>query len=791
MKSRPLIFCLASLFVCASLTSVALRPPIALADGPDETNAADLPTLELTFPISGFAKPVGITHAGDGSDRLFVLEQGGRIRIVKNGGLLAAPFLDISSRIISGGERGLLGLAFAPGYSDNGRCYVSYSDLAGDTVIARYQRNATNADLADAGSEEIILTIAQPFTTHKGGQLAFGPLDNFLYISTGDGGNEGDPGNRAQDPGQLLGKILRINVELGQPATYTIPTDNPFFDTAGFAPEIWALGFRNPWRFSFDRQTADLYIADVGQASWEEIDFQPAGDSGGENYGWRLMEGTHCFNPANCSPTGLTPPVLEYPHSLGCSVIGGYVYRGTQFPRMQGIYFYADFCSGRIWALSGKSGAWQNEQLLDTNLLISTFGEDEVGNLYVGDYASGTIYTVIDSHATPSPTPTPIPTPSPTATATPPAQVIIEFSADEFEQTEADSTALVLVTRSGPSLENRTDTVDYSVADGTAHQITDFTLRSGSLTFGPGETQQSFAIPITEDTFAEGTEAATLILSDPSGNSVLGTHNTAALLITDDDEVDGSQNPNDDPFQFVSQHYHDFLSRQGDTDGLNFWTSQIEVCAGELACVADRRQNVSGSFFLSIEFQETGYLVYRFVKSASGEPPRYLEFFRDTQEVSRGVQVGLAGWQQQLEANKLAFADEFVTRPNFLSRYPSAMQPALYIDTLNANAGMPLSPAERDGLVMGLSSGSETRATALRKIAEDDDLIHAESNRAFVLMEYFGYLRRNPDNAPDHDLSGYDFWLKKLDDFGGDFVRAEMVQAFLRSAEYRQRFGPP
>lgn len=212
---------------------------------------------------------------------------------------------------------------------------------------------------------------------------------------------------------------------------------------------------------------------------------------------------------------------------------------------------------------------------------------------------------------------------------------------------------------------------------------------------------------------------------------------------------------------------------------------------GDLICVDDRRQNVSGAFFLSIEFQETGYLSYRFYKSAFGQPPRYVDFFGDTQQLGRGVVVGLALWEQQLEANKVAFANDFVTRAAFLSKYPANMQPALYVDTLNANAGGPLSSAERDALVMGLSTGAETRATALRKIAEDDDLKRAEFNRAFVLMQYFGYLRRNPEDAPDHDLSGYNFWLKKLDDFGGNFVRAEMVRAFLLSVEYRQRFGQP
>ena len=224
-----------------------------------------------------------------------MVEQGGRIRIIRNGVLEATPFLDITGRVSCCSERGLLSVAFPPGYAAKGHFYVNYTNKAGNTVVARY-RLTTNPDVADPGSEQVVLTVPQPYANHNGGQLAFGPNDGYLYIGMGDGGSGGDPENRAQNPAELLGKLLRINVETGNPNTYTIPASNPFTQTAGYRPEIWALGLRNPWRFAFDRLTHDLYIADVGQDAYEEVDFQPAASTGGENYGWRIMEGLHCYN---------------------------------------------------------------------------------------------------------------------------------------------------------------------------------------------------------------------------------------------------------------------------------------------------------------------------------------------------------------------------------------------------------------------------------------------------------------------------------------------------------------
>ena len=383
---------------------------VAVAQG-----GAGWPEPVLNSVVGGLQSPVHITHAGDGSGRLFVVEQTGRIRIVKGGVLLGTPFLDISDRISCCGERGLLSVTFPPGYASKGHFYVDYTQQSGDTVVARYSVSA-NPDVANRDSEEVLLTIAQPYANHNGGQLAFGPVDGYLYIGMGDGGSGGDPQNRAQNPGELLGKILRIDVESGI-HPYAIPPTNPYTQTVGYRAEIWALGLRNPWRFSFDRQTNDLYIADVGQDRYEEVNFQAASSPGGENYGWRIMEGSHCYSGPTCDQTGLVLPVAEYDHSLGCSVTGGIVYRGHDYPRMQGVYFYGDYCSGRIWGLRRAGTAWQSSVLLTTAFSISTFGEDESGHVYVADYG-GDIYLLGDVLAT-TPTPTPTLLLTPAATRTP------------------------------------------------------------------------------------------------------------------------------------------------------------------------------------------------------------------------------------------------------------------------------------------------------------------------------------------------------------------------------------
>jgi glucose/arabinose dehydrogenase len=348
--------------------------------------------VNLRPVVGGLDQPVVVVHAGDGSGRLFIAEQGGLIRVFDGQALLAAPFLDLSASVSSGSEQGLLGLAFHPGYETNGLFFVNFTDVSGDTRIVRFRVSA-DPHVADPASAVPLLFVDQPFANHNGGQLAFGP-DGKLWIGLGDGGSAGDPGNRAQSGDTLLGKILRIDVDQGLP--YAIPADNPFVSEGAIRDEIWAMGLRNPWRFSFDRLTGDLFIADVGQNAWEEVNFEPITLRGGRNYGWRRMEGTHCFNPgSNCNDGSLVLPILEYSHADGCSVTGGYRYRGTEMPEHFGKYFYGDFCSGRIWGgvENVETGAWTVTELLDSDLSISTFAEDEQGELYVADYA-GTLYRI-------------------------------------------------------------------------------------------------------------------------------------------------------------------------------------------------------------------------------------------------------------------------------------------------------------------------------------------------------------------------------------------------------------
>jgi glucose/arabinose dehydrogenase/endonuclease I len=335
---------------------------------------------------------VDIRNARDGSDRLFLIEQAGRVLVLLNGEVQASPFLDIRDRVRAGGERGLLSIAFAPDFRDSGHFYLWYTNADGDTVLSRFRAGNPQGP-ADPGSEQILLTVEQPFSNHNGGRLMFGP-DGMLYLGLGDGGSGNDPLNAGQSGDTLLGKIIRIDVD---PALggYGIPKDNPFVGDAGILDEIWALGVRNPWRLSFDGLTGDLYIADVGQGAREEVNFQPASSAGGENYGWKIMEGSRCTDQSGCEQTGLTLPVAEYSHDIGCSITGGEVYRGSDHPSLYGRYLFADYCSGRIWGLLRGNGGWQMTALADTDFRIVTFGEDESGNVYISARGDG-IYLLSD-----------------------------------------------------------------------------------------------------------------------------------------------------------------------------------------------------------------------------------------------------------------------------------------------------------------------------------------------------------------------------------------------------------
>lgn len=354
------------------------------------------PISHVSFELvaEGLARPTVITHAGD--SRLFIAEKRGVIRIIQDGVLLSEPFLDISGRVNSTGiEQGLESIAFPPDYATSGQFYVMYTNLEGDVHLSRFHTSTTNPNQANPKSETIVLFIKQDSIIHNGAGLAFGPADGYLYVSVGDGGPTSDPHDMGQNSQTVKGKILRLNVT-GVP-TYTIPIDNPFVNDPTTLDEIWALGLRNPWRISFDRLTHDLWITDVGETLWEEINLQAAASPGGENYGWRCYEGLAPFNLDGCpDPASLIFPIHVYPHIQGgnCAITGGYRYRGTEIPAFYGDYFFADFCSGYLWSLSEQNGQWLLNQLTRFPGYISTFGEDVQGELYVTGYYSGNIFRI-------------------------------------------------------------------------------------------------------------------------------------------------------------------------------------------------------------------------------------------------------------------------------------------------------------------------------------------------------------------------------------------------------------
>jgi len=396
----PAPFCAKSALLPLVLTLAACGSPQADAGTPDpEPPTLETPSVQLEEVVTGLEQPTTVVSAADGSDRLFVTQKTGLARIVQDGGVLEAPFLDLTGAVSTDSEQGLLGLAFHPQYADNGRFFVNYTRSDGATVISEFAVS-DDANVADTDSERVLLTIPQPYANHNGGQLAFGP-DDYLYIGMGDGGDAGDPEGNGQDPSTLLGSMLRIDIAVngGSGDPYAVPEDNPFVGTEGAQPEVWAYGLRNPWRFSFDRETGDLWIADVGQNAFEEVNVQPADSTGGENYGWNITEGESCYNESEpetpletCDTEGLTGPILEYRHSEGQSVTGGYVYRGEAIPALNGFYVFGDFVSGTIWgAASQEGGGYASIELLESGFPLVAFGEDEAGELYVADFG-GTLY---------------------------------------------------------------------------------------------------------------------------------------------------------------------------------------------------------------------------------------------------------------------------------------------------------------------------------------------------------------------------------------------------------------
>ena len=400
------------LMACSGGVTVPMRGPATTMPNTaviTETTSTTVPTATVAFApdeftitlepvVEGLDAPLFATHANDA--RFFIVEKAGVIRLLVDGALLDVPFLDIRDRVNSNGnEQGLLGLAFAPNANESGFFFVNYSDSNGDTVIARYAVNADDPDQADPASEFVVLQIEQPASNHNGGMVAFGP-DGYLYIGMGDGGGGGDRYGNGQNPETLLGKMLRLDVTSDPAQPYTIPADNPWltadWNGADVRDEIWAVGLRNPWRYSFDRATGDLWIGDVGQNQFEEVNYTSANSAGGLNYGWPIMEASACYESADCVADGLVLPVTEYDHSGHCSITGGYVYRGEAFPALQGVYLFGDYCSGTIWATwFSEAGEWTTTVVLEGGGTLSSFAEDQAGELYVTDLNSGTLRQIV------------------------------------------------------------------------------------------------------------------------------------------------------------------------------------------------------------------------------------------------------------------------------------------------------------------------------------------------------------------------------------------------------------
>lgn len=383
-------------FACGWLFLVAIAF-LSVAGGA-RAQPAEPVAIALEPVARGFVKPTAIASPSDGSGRLFVAEKPGKVWIVAGSERLPRPFLDIEDLVrAKGNEQGLLGLAFHPAYRSNGYFFVAYTGNDGAVMVARYRVSADDPGVADRGSGAVLLEIPKRYEDHNGGQLAFGP-DGYLYIGVGDGGGKAEAERNAQRRAKLLGKVLRIDVDTGgNDRPYGIPPDNPYANHPEYAPEIWAYGLRNPWRFSFDRATGALYIADVGLWSSEEINVQPAGEAGGRNYGWNIVEGFECRDqerPERCASSRLTPPVWVYHHDQGCAIVGGYVYRGSTIPALSGQYVFGDFCLGTIWGLTNAGGIHAAAVLLETELNINSFGEDDAGELYVAAM-DGVVYRIV------------------------------------------------------------------------------------------------------------------------------------------------------------------------------------------------------------------------------------------------------------------------------------------------------------------------------------------------------------------------------------------------------------
>ena len=682
--------------------------------------AATLPANFTESQIAnGLTNPTAMTFAPDG--RLFVCQQGGQLRVIKNGTLLATPFVTLA--VDSNGERGLLGVAFDPNFATNQFVYVYYTSPTPATHN-RVSRFTANGDIALAGSEVPIFDLnnLSGATNHNGGAIHFGP-DGKLYIAVGENANAAN----SQSVGNLLGKILRINSD------GTIPSDNPttFPGIAG-SPSgnnraIWSVGLRNPYTFTFQPGTGRLFINDVGQNTWEEIN----DGISGSNYGWSICEGA-------CAPTNVNfrDPLFQYGHgsssTTGCAITGGAFYNPTtvNFPAdYVGKYFYAEFCSGWIRRFdpgTATATAFATGISNPVDLIVTADG-----SLYYLARGAGAVFRVRFNG---------------------PTNTFGDVTGQVTNSSDGTPVPGTVVRMTGT--QNR-----KTITDGNGNYRFDSVQTSGVYTVTPSRVNFSF---------------------NPAQRSLSNLSNSTDAGFTAI-PTGGTNNPLDTPEYFVRQHYVDFLNREPDESGFNFWSDQIIGCGSDLTCIDRRRVNVSAAYFLSIEFQETGGLVDSLYRASYGRRPLRSEFVPDTQTVGHNVIVGVPGWEQQLATNKQTFIDAWVQRTPFVNAYGSLSDDA-YVDTLISHTGVNFTTGERNALVSSLVNHTATRAAVLRQIAEDGRFVSAKFNEAFVMMEYFGYLRRDPDDG------GYQFWLDKLNQFGGNFENADMVKAFIVSGEYRDRF---
>lgn len=770
-----------------------------------------------TLVASGMTAPTAMAFAPDG--RLFVCQQGGQLRVIKNGILLTTPFVTVST--VLDGERGLLGVAFDPNFASNNFIYVYYTAQT-PAPHNRLSRFTANGDVAVAGSEVVLLELnnLSSATNHNGGAIHFG-ADGKLYIAVGENAN---PPN-SQTLGNLLGKILRIN------ADGSIPTDNPFFNTAtGVNRAIWALGLRNPFTFDFQPGTGRMFINDVGQNTFEEINDGIAGS----NYGWPNCEGT-------CSNSSFRDPLFQYAHSgggiTGCAITGGVFYSPavSQFPSdYVGKYFFADLCSGFIKRFDPATGTVADFATGISQPVDLKVGPD--GNLYYLAIGGGAVFKISSQIAQQGPGITTQPvdqtvtegqpvTFSVTANGASPLSfrwqrngvdipgatnasltftatladngarfravvtnsfgtatsneatltvnalvASVQFSAATFSASEGAGSVNITVTR---TTSTTTDVfVDFAGVGGTASERSDFETLVGTLHFAPNETSKVLTVLLNEDGFVEGNETVNLSLTNVRGGA-LGSPATATLTITDNDTT--ASNPITQTAVFVRQQYHDFLNREPEPAGFQGWQDILNNCppSGKNAQgVFCDRIEVSSAFFRSLEFLDRGYFVYRFYSSAFGRIPHFTEFMPDMSRVS--------GFQSpaEEEASKVAFVDDFMQRQEFKNRYDSVTDPRAFVTALEMAAGVTL--ANRETLIADLAAGRKTRAQVLRAVAESTEVFQKYFNQAFVVMQYFGYLRRDPDIL-------YLQWIDLLNQTGDYRV---MVGGFINSNEYNTRFGP-